>query len=32
MTTRYREVLSDTLWFLAPYTLPIIVILVLLFG
>jgi hypothetical protein len=32
MTIRYREVLSDALWLLAPYTLPIIVILVMLFG
>lgn len=32
MTIRYRRVLSDALWFLAPYTLAIIVILVMLFG
>lgn len=32
MTTNYQQALNDALWAVAPFTLPIIVILVMLFG
>lgn len=32
MSMRYRDVLGEWIWHIAPFTLPILVILVLLFG